>query len=60
MAHHWFQFARLDFTGLVAELVNLPGADEHFDLRCYLFVCRVRCGSALLLKAARFALKLHY
>ena len=48
--------ARFDFTCLVAELVNIPGADEHFN-SYFLFVGRAHCGSVLLPKA-RFALKL--
>ena len=61
IAHHWLALrwliARFDFTCLVAELVNIPGADEHFDSGYYLFVGRAHCGSVLLPKA-RFALKL--
>jgi hypothetical protein len=61
LAHQWLALrqliARFDFTCLISELVNLPGADEHFDLGYYLFVGRAHCGSVLLPKA-RFAPKL--
>lgn len=47
----------LSFTCFIAELVDIPRADEHFDLRTYLFVGRAPCCSVLLPKA-RLALKL--
>jgi hypothetical protein len=49
--------ARCYFTCFIAELVDISRADEHFDLRTYLFVGRAPCCSVLLPKA-RLALKL--
>jgi hypothetical protein len=49
--------ARFDFACLVAELVDMPGADQHFDPGYYLFVGRAHCASVFLPKA-HFALKL--
>jgi hypothetical protein len=43
--------ARFDFTYLVAKLVDIPSADEHFDPGYYLFMGRAHCGSVFLPKA---------
>jgi hypothetical protein len=48
--------ARFDFACLVAELVDIPRADQHFDPGYYLFVGNTPCGGSQLPKA-RFALK---
>ena len=50
--------ARRYFACFIAELVEIPRADDHIDLRYHLLVGSARSGSAALLPEKRFVLNL--
>jgi hypothetical protein len=53
-------FAGSNFTRLIAELVNIPRADEHLGLlESYLFVGSPHCLGVALPPNTRIASKLH-